>query len=41
MTSFNVALFEVYDEEHDVAVHHHISNIGVGIPFCYVLLQNK
>ena len=33
MTSFNVVPFELYDEEHDVAVQRHNSNIGVGTLF--------
>ena len=36
MTPFNVAPFELYDEEHDVAVQHHSSNIGEGILFFFV-----
>ena len=36
MTSFNVAPFELYDEEHDVAIQRHNWNIGVGILFFYV-----
>ena len=33
MTSFNVALVELYDEGHSVAVRsHNNSNIGAGIP---------
>ena len=35
MTSFNIAPFELYDQEHEVAVRHN-SNIGVGILFFYV-----
>ena len=35
MTSFNVATFHLYDEEHGGTIQHHNSNILVGIPFVY------
>ena len=37
MTLFNVTPFELYDEEHDVAVQRHNSNVGIEIHFVYVL----
>ena len=33
MTSINLAPFQSYDEDHDMSVQPHNSNIGVGILF--------
>ena len=35
MRSFDVAPFQLHDEEHDMAVKRHNSNMGVGILFFY------
>ena len=36
MMSLNFAPFELYDEEHDLVVQYHNSNIRVGILFFYI-----
>ena len=35
MTLFDVALFQLHDEEHDMAVQRQSSNMRVGILFFY------
>ena len=35
MTSFEVAPFQLHDEEHVMAVQRHSSNMGVGVLFFY------
>ena len=40
MTSFDVAPFQLHDEEQDVAVQRHNSNIRVGILFFYDNFSN-